>query len=44
MQRKAGTVAAVDGGILRLVGVVYHAILAVLDVGMYFDIVVRAGH
>ena len=42
VQVEAAAIAGINGGILRLVGVVYHAILAVLDVGMYFDIVVRA--
>src|SRR5699024_1596937 len=42
MQLKAGAVAAVDGGVLGLVGVVHHAVLAVFHVGVHFDVVVGA--
>ena len=42
MQVKTAAVARVNRGILRLVGVVHDAVLAVLNVGMDFDIVVRA--
>ena len=44
VQVEAAAIAGINGGILRLVGVVYHAILAVLDVGMYFDIVVPVSY
>ena len=42
MQGKAAAVASVNSGILRLVGVIHDTVLAVLDIGMYFDIVVCA--
>ena len=42
MQIEAAAVAGVNGRVLRFVGVVDHAVLAVLNVGMNFHIVVRA--
>lgn len=42
MQIEAAAVAGVNGRVLRFVGVVDHAVLAVLNVGMDFHIVVRA--
>ena len=42
VQGKAASIAGVDGGVLRLIGVVYHTIFAVLNVGVHLDIVVRA--
>ena len=42
MQRETGPVAAVYGGILRLVGVVDHTVLAVLYIGVYFHVAVVA--
>ena len=40
MQRKAAAIAGVNGGVLRLVGVVHHAVFAVFDVGVYFHVIV----
>ena len=42
MKGKAASVAGINGGVLRLIGIIYHTILAILDVGMNLDIVVRA--
>ena len=42
MQRKAAAAGGVNGGILRLVRVVHHTILAVLDVGVNFYIIIGA--
>src|SRR5699024_7916560 len=42
VQRETGPVAAVYGGILRLVGVVDHTVLAVLYIGVYFHVAVVA--
>ena len=42
MQRKAAAVCGVNGGVLRLVRVVHHTILAVLDVGVNFYIIIGA--
>ena len=40
MQSKAAAVCGVNGGVLRLVRVVHHTILAVLDVGVNFYIII----
>ena len=42
MQSKAAAVCGVNGGVLRLVRVVHHTILAVLDVGVNFYIIIGA--
>ena len=42
MQRKAAATGGVNGGILRLVRVVHHTILAVLDIGVHLHVVVGA--
>ena len=42
MQSKAAAVCGVNGGVLRLVGVVHHAVLAVFDVGVHLHVVVGA--
>ena len=42
MQSKAAAVCSVNGGVLRLVGVVHYTILAVLDVGVNFYIIIGA--
>src|SRR5699024_11238558 len=42
MQHKAGDAGGVDGGGLGLVGVVHHAVLAVLHIGVHFHVVVGA--
>ena len=42
MQRKAAAAGGVNGGILRLVRVVHYTILAVLDVGVNFYIIIGA--
>lgn len=42
MQSKAAAVCGVNGGVLRLVRIVHHTILAVLDVGVNFYIIIGA--
>ena len=42
MQRKAAATGGVNGGVLRLVRVVHHTILAVFDVGVHLHVVVGA--
>ena len=42
MQVKAVAISRINCGILRLVGVVHHTILAVLDVGVNFYIIIGA--
>ena len=42
IQRKAGAVALVNNGALRLVGVVHNAVLAVLHIGVYLHVEITA--
>ena len=42
MQSKTAAVCSVNGGVLRLVRVVHYTILAVLDVGVNFYIIIGA--
>ena len=42
VQGKAASVAGINGGVLRLIGIIYHTILAILDVSMNLHVIVRA--
>lgn len=40
MQRKAAAVTLINGGVLRLIGIIDNAVFAVFNISMYFHIVI----